>query len=94
MSRTTQTTTCLLIDLTDADGHATGKSVPVFIEYVVEVDSDYGADADGHRGEVRTEYSILDHYIETEDLLTMNSGEVERALADADATFHRLPHHH
>jgi hypothetical protein len=79
--------TTLYIDLTDAEGEATGQTVPVVIEYVTTVDQDYGADADGHRGETRYEREVLDVWINPEHLNTLNSEQVERVLAEANAQF-------
>jgi hypothetical protein len=75
------------IDVTDAAGDATGQTVPVVIEYVTTVDQDYGADADGHRGETRYEREVLDVSIDHEALRTLTQQQAERVLAEANAQF-------
>lgn len=76
--------TTMIVDITDEQGEPIGRSVPVSIIYQVTIESAYGADADGNRGELRKEIEILDHYIAPGDLLTMDSGQVEQLIKDAD----------
>lgn len=79
--------TTILVDLVDTDGYAKGRTVPVDIEYMVDVDQSYGADADGHRGTLLISREILDLSIAHEDLLVMNSHDVEFALLEARTIF-------
>jgi hypothetical protein len=80
----------LLIDIETIDGEPTGRSVPVELEYHIEIDKSYGADADGNRGVYREEIFVDEKRISPQHLLTMMSDEVERALATAEAIFFRL----
>ncbi|MGH7220066.1 MAG: hypothetical protein ACREI1_07035 [Nitrospiraceae bacterium] len=89
MSRTSLEQTCILVDLIDAEGHAPERTVPVTLDYLVDIDQNYGADADGHRGITRAEYMVLDKAIEAQELLTLTSDQVERALAEAETIFHQ-----
>lgn len=74
----------MIVDITDEQGEPIGRSVPVAVVYQVTIDSAYGADADGNRGELRKEVEILDHYIAPGDLITMDSVQVEQLIGDAD----------
>ena len=85
--------TLILVDLTDADGHATGRAVPVTVEYLVETERDYGADADGTRGILRTEYTILQVYIEHRELTGLTVAEAEQAIEEAKGIFHGKQKH-
>lgn len=80
----TSGSTTIIVDVTDEQGEPIGRSVPVDVVYQVTIDSTYGADADGNRGELRKEIEILDHYIAPEHLVALNSDQVEQLLADAD----------
>lgn len=75
------------VDLVDAEGYTKGRTVPVVIEYIVDVDKDFGADADGARGTVVVAREILDISIEHGHLLTMNSYDVEYCLDEARYIF-------
>ena len=77
----------ILIDLRDVDGNDTGRAIPVTIEYDTLVDPSYGADADGNRSVARTEYVYRDCRIAVEDLLTLNSAQVEQLVTEAKAIF-------
>ena len=76
-------TATLYIDLTDAEGHATGQTVPVVVEYVTTVDREYGADADGHRGETRYEREVLGVSIEHRYLIGLTQAQVEQVIEEA-----------
>jgi hypothetical protein len=76
-------TATLYIDLTDAEGYATGRTVPVTVDYITIVDKDYGSDADGRQGETRYEREVLDVYIEPEHLLALTSTQVEQVRQEA-----------
>ena len=88
----TASSTVIMVDLKDAEGYPTGQSVPVQLDYVVTVEA-YGEDADGRQGMPRAEYAIMDKFIDLADLRTLNSLEVEQALAEATAIFHQRPKH-
>ena len=75
-------TTTLFIDMTDAEGYATGQTVPVCCE-VALIPYQYGEDADGNRGETRYEREVLDVYIEPEHLKALTSTQVEQVIAEA-----------
>lgn len=75
--------TTLFIDVTDAEGHALGRTVPVAVEYVTTIDHDYGADADGHRGTRKVEREVLGVCLAHEDLRTLTSAQVEQVMAEA-----------
>lgn len=86
---TTASQTVITVELTDACGYPTGKSVPVWVDYCVEVDKDYGADADGARGSLRVEHSFLTAHIEPEDLKGLTAAEAEQALGEAETIFYQ-----
>ena len=83
----TTRSTVLMTDITDADGEPIGRTVLVGIDYTTEVDLHYGADADGSNGVLRLEYVYQDAYIDPEDLMTMNSHQVEQLIRDAREAF-------
>lgn len=81
----------LLIAVLDKDGHETGRAVPVEIEYHLEVDRSYGADADGNNGISRVEYVI-----DSMDITGCSKGvllkeEIVQILRDAKTEFNNLP---
>ncbi len=80
-------TTTLYIDLTDAEGHATGRTVPVVVGYVTIVDKDYGTDADGHRGEMREEREVVGMCLDHHDVRTLTPQQVEQVIVDAQEQF-------
>jgi hypothetical protein len=96
MSRTYTDRTAYPADLRDADGNELGRQLTVFIDFMVDVDTSYGADADGNRGTTQVDAYILDLAIDPEDLKAegLDSGHVERALADARAWFERTDLYH
>ena len=76
------------VDVLDpTDETCTGQSVPVQLCYLKDIDRSYGEDSDGLRGEFRTSYEILDHWIDPEHLVGLNSWHVERLIKDADEAF-------
>ena len=79
--------TVIYIDLIDADGYHRGRSIPVMIEYVTDIDQDFGADADGARGTVLASREIIDLSIAHEHLITMNIADVEYCLDEARFIF-------
>ncbi len=88
----TAASTILYVDLPDADGYATGQ-VPVQIDYVQEVDASWGEDADGNRGICLVEYSILDAYIEADQLKTLTAGQAKQAIDEAQYIFNHSQKH-
>ena len=85
----TASQTIILVDLTDAKGYPIGRSVPVTIDYAVDVIRDYGQDQDGTRGALRVEHDFLAAHIEPEDLKTITAAEAEQALGEAETIFHQ-----
>jgi len=61
----------------------------VIIEYEVDRESNYGADADGKRGTPRTEVEILDKYIESPKINRFNSEQVNEILTMAEDRFYQ-----
>jgi hypothetical protein len=85
--------TTFLIDITDDEGYETGRTVGVEVEYTVDRDNNYGADADGRRGVVREETTeILDTFIPGATLLGLTSANVEQVLRDVRAILERRQH--
>ena len=78
--------TMLCIDLTDAEGHDLGRTVPVVVEYAL-IPYVYGEDADGNGGEVRYEREVLDVYIDHGDLKALTSEQVGQVVAEAREQF-------
>lgn len=79
------------VEVTDAQGYETGRSVPVLLDYIIETDQSYGEDADGNRGTVLVSYDILDAYLEPDALKDLTADEAERALQTARAYFEHNP---
>lgn len=75
------------IDITDKDGCAVGRTVPVEIVYVEHIDKSYGEDADGRGGIVHVEHEIIDLIIPYDILLAMNFDEVVQVTRDAKSAF-------
>lgn len=67
------------------DERGTLRLVPVIITYLVERDTDYGADADGRRGVTKEELYILDTAIHHHDVRHLTVDDVyavaERAVS-------------
>lgn len=68
-----------------------GHEVRVYFEYLVDIDSNYGADADGHRGVYREEVIVNDRYIESPKDATFTKEQVDEILSAAED---RLFAHH
>lgn len=79
--------TIIHVDLVDADGYSRGRSIPVAIEFYECVDRSYGEDADGGRATLLVTREILDAWITAEDLMTLNSADVEYCLDEARFIF-------
>ena len=84
--RSTKENTAFEIDVLDQNGDYTGRSVTVCIDYHIDVDNAYGADADGRRGERRVEYEIDQVYLDpSEDPLLAE--ELAQVLKEAERRF-------
>lgn len=85
--RTTSNSTMLTIDVLDKDGYETGRTVEVYIEFIVTVEHEYGADADGNRGTTLVEYDMINSYIEPSVRKTLLAEELAQVLGDAQSRF-------
>lgn len=72
----------VLVDLMDAEGYDTGRSVAVECWWVTEF-YEHGADADGRRGVPWQCTDVLDLYINPAVCATLNSAQVEQCLDSA-----------
>lgn len=79
--------TIIYVDLLDAEGFHRGRSIPVIIEYITDVDKSYGEDADGRGATTMVCREILDASIAHDDLVTMNVGDIEYCLDEARHIF-------
>ena len=79
--------TYIYVDLVDQEGYTKGRTIPVLVEYITDIDKSFGADADGAQGVLVASREILDVSIEHEHLLTMNSNDVEYCLDEARYIF-------
>lgn len=85
--------TCFTIEVLDADGQGTGREVDVYIDFFVDVDNAYGADADGNRGVRRVEYQIEDIYIDKWQAKTLLAEEQAQVIRDAEKRFDNMDKH-
>jgi len=85
--------TTIEVDVTDENGHETGKTALVWLMIMKEVDHNYGADADGRRGQLRVEYFIVKSWIDAPDLVDLNAGEAVRCILEAEARFKQSNKH-
>jgi hypothetical protein len=85
--------TCFTIEVLDRDGQGTGREIDVYVEYFVEVDNSYGADADGNRGERRVFYSIERLDIDRWQVGTLLAEERAQVLRDAERKFNDMDKH-
>lgn len=69
----------------EVDGYEAG----VYLEYQVDVDTDYGADADGRRGVYHEECEVTCKYIEAPKNLPLTSAQVDEMLLIAEKKFLR-----
>ncbi len=81
--------TIVEVQVRDKYGYEIGVLVPVELEYLIERENDYGSDADGRRGEARTELAILDVAIAPRHLLFLTSQQVEEILVEAKQAVER-----
>lgn len=79
--------TIITVELVDSEGYHHGRSIPVIIEYVTDVDNSYGEDADGHGATTIVCREILDASIAHEYLAAMNVGDIEYCLDEARHIF-------
>ena len=79
-------TATLYIDLTDAEGHATGRTVPVVVEFCTRA-YEYGEDADGNHGEILYEDEVLDVWINHEEMKTLTTQQAEQVIDEAREQF-------
>ena len=91
--RETKESTMYPIEVLDQDGCTTDREVEVYIDYTISVDSAYGADADGNRGERRVEYDIQDVYVLPEVERTLLAEELAQVKRDAEAKFENSDKH-
>lgn len=73
----------VLVDVLDADGYETGRTVAIECWWVTERDGSYGEDADGNRGVTVETVTVLDLYINPAALAGLNSAQVEQILDNA-----------
>jgi hypothetical protein len=69
------------------------RTVLVYATYVVDVDANYGADADGNRGVRRVEYDLLDVEVDQDDAKTLTVVEVQEVLEAVPAAFAKRAKH-
>lgn len=93
MSRTTIDSTVFPVHLEDDYGARLCPNVDVCIEYVQEVEFDYGADADGNRGTTLVSYEILDCYLAEGELNKLTIEQVGQVIEEAKRIFHDHPKH-
>jgi len=87
-------TTTIRVALLDKEGNHTGVHVPVHVKYTIDVDKNYGADADGNRGVKSIEYNILDVYYDPQEGdRRLLAEELVQVLADAEVLFKPVMEH-
>jgi hypothetical protein len=85
--------TCFTIEVLDADGQGTGREVDVYIDFFVDVDNAYGADADGNRGERGVEYLVEQVAIDKWQAKTLLAEEQAQVIRDAEKRFDNMDKH-
>lgn len=65
----------ITVNLTDEE-RGTVRLIPIDVTYLIERDTNYGADADGRQGVTSEEFYILDTSISPRDLRTISVHEV------------------
>lgn len=85
--------TAILVNVLDAEGLETGRCVFVYLDYIVEVDAHYGANADGQHGERRVEYQLLKVYLDKQAQRDLLVEEQQQVLADAELIFYGRQKH-
>jgi hypothetical protein len=84
--RSTKEQTAFEIDVLDVNGDYTGRSVTVCLDYHIDVDNAYGADADGNRGERRVEYEIDNVYLDPSEAPLL-AEELAQVIKEAERRF-------
>ena len=74
----------------EVDGYEAG----VYIEYQVDIDTNYGADADGNRGEYRESCEITSSYIQEPRSLPLTEKQFTQMVLDAEKKFLRERGYH
>ncbi len=85
--------TAFPIEVLDRDGYTTDREVTVYIDFHIEVDNHYGADADGNRGERLVECVIDQIYVDPKMVNPLLAEELKQVLADAEARFAHMDKH-
>lgn len=62
-----------------------GHDVDVYLAYQIDVDNNYGADADGNRGVRHVEVIFTDRYIERPKDVPFTQEDVDEILSTAEA---------
>ena len=71
------------VEVLDCEGVSMDREVPVEVTVLYGKEK-YGEDADGNRGEWRTVFEVSDAAIAVDELMTLNSLQVEQILKDAE----------
>ena len=84
--------TCVVpVDIPYPDGSDDNRRVTVTVTYRVEVDSAYGEDADGRRGERRVEVEAVDTELDPADVARLTPWQVARITVEAMEKVERNP---
>lgn len=67
-----------------------GLKVCVVIEFEVDVDPNYGADADGNRGMRHVEVDVVDKYVESPKVNLWRKEQVDEILSAAESKFYSM----
>ena len=67
------------------------KTIPIDVTYVIEKDTDYGADADGQRGVSKETFHFLDMAVQPDDLKRITLVELEYIIDRAVKTITERP---
>ena len=90
--RSTKENTAIEIDVLDANEEYTGRSVMVCIDYHIDVDNAYGADADGNRGIRLVEYVIDKVYLDPSEAPLL-AEELAQVIKEAERRFEHSDKH-
>lgn len=71
------------VEVLDCEGYSMNREVPVEVTVLYGKEK-YGEDADGNRGEWRNVFEVSDAAIAVNELMTLNSLQVEQLLRDAE----------
>ena len=92
--RTTAEQTAILVDVLDRYGYETGRTVFVYIDYLADVDDQYGADVDGNRGERRVEYQLTSIGVDPGTQPKLLQEELAQVICDGAKAFASRTWHH